>query len=97
MTNGWKIVLPVFAPLFDVLHILDLTRFCKKKSLDTTTHRVVSPVLWSITVTAKNSALRQSYEKCFVFHYLHECMISDFWLLDALSSTADSCQDSSHG
>jgi len=32
MTNGWKIVLLVFAPLFDVLHILDLTCFWKKKA-----------------------------------------------------------------
>ena len=44
MTNGRKIVLPVYAPLSDVLHILDLACFCKKKAL-IQQHRVISPVL----------------------------------------------------
>ena len=76
MTNGWKIVLPVFAPLFDALHILDLACFCQKKSLDTTTHRVVSPVLLNITVTyCKELSIKTVIWKMFcisLFTWVHD-------------------------
>ena len=72
MTNGRKIVLPVYAPLSDVLHILDLACFCKKKKALMQQHRVISPVLLNCHKTYKNALVLQ---------YLYEYMIGDQWHL----------------